>query len=389
MSGYGRNLAWLLAAMCGACSGEGGGSAGAADADAEHRIGEPDLVLGNEQAGLAAEFGGVAGLALDSAGRIFVADAQANEVRVFGPAGDHLYSIGRAGSGPGEFAGPCCLAFDDAGRLWVRDGGNARYEIFLPGDAAARPATSVRMSHGDVNRWAPVTFDAAGRVIDIGFQPSNGVDVPRTGRMHLDDRGAVARRTLVPAAPAESLALHTIQRSGTSGVSTFYLYQPHGPLELVAHGAGGEFAHAISSRYSIAWFDEYGDTLRVIERPGEPGPALSPAERTRAERRIESDIQRLAIPRGQIPFDVPQRKTPLRTLYFDADGRLWVELSVADGEDRRAHVYDRDGRLAFSAQWPAGIAMQDNAIYGDVALGVARDSLDVQRVIRLRFRRAR
>ncbi len=64
-----------------------------------------------------------------------------------------------------------------------------------------------------------------------------------------------------------------------------------------------------------------------------------------------------------------------------------VELSVAAGSSRRADVYDREGRLAHIVEWPADIDLFANgAIRGSIAHGVIRDSLDVQRVVRLRLR---
>jgi hypothetical protein len=42
--------------------------------------------------------------------------------------------------------------------------------------------------------------------------------------------------------------------------------------------------------------------------------------------------------------ELPSSKPVLRGLFFDTSGRLWVELNVADGENRHAHVYDQTGQ---------------------------------------------
>ena len=47
----------------------------------------------------------------DAAGAIYVADVQANEIRVFGADGAHLRTIGRSGDGPGEFNALYALAW--------------------------------------------------------------------------------------------------------------------------------------------------------------------------------------------------------------------------------------------------------------------------------------
>jgi hypothetical protein len=97
-------------------------------------------------------------------------------------------------------------------------------------------------------------------------------------------------------------------------------------------------------------------------------------------------MKRLSLPRGDIPFGVADRKPPLRDLFFDQEGRLWVELSVLDAAPPAAHVYSPEGRLLFTAHWPARTNLSHGAARGDFAYGVQRDSLDTERVVRLRFR---
>src|SRR5690606_25249983 len=103
---------------------------GALDAPADVLTASVTLEIGEAGGEAAYLFGRVFGRALDADGRIYVADGQANEVRVFAPDGAHLFTFGRAGGGPGELRRPCCLAFDRAGLLWVRDAGNARYNAY-------------------------------------------------------------------------------------------------------------------------------------------------------------------------------------------------------------------------------------------------------------------
>ena len=68
------------------------------------------------------------------------------------------------------------------------------------------------------------------------------------------------------------------------------------------------------------------------------------------------------------------------------DGRLWVRLAWAEADEvLRAHVYDPDGEILFTAEWPRGIDLTLGGVSGDVALGVQRMEFDVQRVVRLRF----
>jgi hypothetical protein len=51
------------------------------------------------------------------------------------------------------------IAFDREDRLWARDNGNGRYVAVEVDGRVATPVATVRRRHGDVNRWAPTTFD--------------------------------------------------------------------------------------------------------------------------------------------------------------------------------------------------------------------------------------
>uniref|UniRef100_A0A7S0QYN1 SMP-30/Gluconolactonase/LRE-like region domain-containing protein n=1 Tax=Cryptomonas curvata TaxID=233186 RepID=A0A7S0QYN1_9CRYP len=73
-----------------------------------------------------------AALAIDTEGRVFVADRGNHRIQVFRADGLAAGSFGSEGSGPGQFRGPCGVALDRAGRLLVVDGGNRRVQVFSP-----------------------------------------------------------------------------------------------------------------------------------------------------------------------------------------------------------------------------------------------------------------
>jgi hypothetical protein len=347
--------------------------------------GTVDLSIGEVDGADEYTFARIGGITVDSGGRIFAVDNGAHTVRVFGPDGRFRFSIGRRGQGPGELNEPCCVALR-GDTLWVRDNGNNRYVLYTVGDTAAVYGASVRMAHTDVNRWAPVTFDSAGNVIDIGSMPDTASRAPIETRFHIDRAGQVVARRPIPRAPIDSVPIYTVSRKVPDGFVTRYVYAPYPPLAMRAHAPNGEQARAVSSRYSIAWLAADGTPLRTITGAATP-PSLSASETARAESSIVNDMRGVGKTRAESPFSVPTHKQPLRRLYFDLDGRLWVERSVAEGASRTADVYDRDGRLAFSAEWPANVDLASfGAIRAMTGYGVLTDSLDVERVARVRLR---
>ena len=118
-----------------------------------------------------------------------------------------------------------------------------------------------------------------------------------------------------------------------------------------------------------------------------PPPELTADERRAAEERLALRLQRTGITMRDLPFGVPARKTPLSFLHFDRLGGLWVEVSVAAGEHRRADVYNRAGELVHEVEWPADVNLILGQMDSATALGISRDSLGVERIVGLRFRR--
>ena len=78
--------------------------------------------LGSEDEGSPELFGRVNQVRVDPEGRLWVADGLNAELRVFAlPSGEHLFTVGGPGDGPGEFALPTLLGFDGEGRAWIWD----------------------------------------------------------------------------------------------------------------------------------------------------------------------------------------------------------------------------------------------------------------------------
>lgn len=344
-------------------------------------IASEGLTLGSIDEGPEA-FGRITGLLEDPAGRIYVADYQASEVRVFAPDGRHLYSFGGEGAGPGELSGPCCLAWAPDGSLWIRDGGNQRYSGFQVEDSSATFLSTRAMAHADNGYFAPVAFTAGGGLIDVGHRrKADGAQ--ELVRFVLDSSGEVTEAGALTRASVESLGGHTVTRSIQQGQVRYYLYQPFSTRELVTHGPQGKWAHGISSAYDITLRQDHSN--RQIAGTA-ASPRLSSQERASAIRRMEDDAARAGVSVNELPYGVPDSKPPLQAIFFDAVGRLWVELSQTDGRPRVAEVWNADGTLARRVQWPGDITLAHPGWVGEhSALGIRRDSLDVEHVVRLTF----
>jgi hypothetical protein len=346
------------------------------------RIGGPD---DSDKAYL---FTDVRGLALDSTGRVFVADNQSSEVRVFSPTGRYQFTIGRPGRGPGDLLSPCCLAIAADGRLWVEEPPNLRYSVFEVGATSARLRSTVRMPSQASGRLDRVSWDSSGHVLHSSTAFLPPTQQFRLVRSRLDAAGDELGRDTVPDPPAESLAVAQVTRVSGGGrmrtVGATSVAQPFGPSSLRAFGPGGERALAVSSRYAILWLDISNRPITIVQREVK-APQVSHRERSDAETMLEQLARNLGVARSAIPFAIPRRKTPITDLGFDLDGRLWVERSVAEGEPREADVFDRSGRWVSTMVWPADVRLNLWTVQGHSALGVAVDGFGAQRIVRLHF----
>jgi len=70
------------------------------------------------------------GIALDPQGNVYVSDSVNNNIQKFSPAGGFITSWGSTGSGNGQFKTPLGLSVNASGFVYAVDQGNQRVEIF-------------------------------------------------------------------------------------------------------------------------------------------------------------------------------------------------------------------------------------------------------------------
>ena len=115
------------------------------------------------------------GVAVDSAGNVYVADASNNRIDSFNPANfaGTFTSFGSPGSGSGQFNGPYGVAVNSAGNVYVADFNNIRIDRFNPSDFAGTFTSFNSPAVGSAEFSLPlgVNVDSAGNVYiaDFGY----------------------------------------------------------------------------------------------------------------------------------------------------------------------------------------------------------------------------
>ncbi|MCC6907784.1 MAG: hypothetical protein IT430_07585 [Phycisphaerales bacterium] len=113
------------------------------------------------------------GLSFDEAGqRLFVADAGAHRIAIFGPGGELLSTLGSRGTAPGSFNFPTDVVIDHQGRLYVSDSLNCRIQQFGSDLMPRRQIGSRGDLPGYFSRPKGIAVDSADHlyVVDAQFE---------------------------------------------------------------------------------------------------------------------------------------------------------------------------------------------------------------------------
>lgn len=352
---------------------------------------EPDLTIGDGIGGAGAyQFGRITDLDVDDAGRIFVLDEQAAEVRVFETDGGFAFAFGRSGRGPGEFSiDMFALRVEDDGSIAVRDGINRRDDV----------------------------FDAAGsfiRAVQLPGRPRASAALPDGGRIDRISNGNVWDGLMHVSAGGElvdTMVTFDYDMEATRGFAS-KRRTPDDRVEIVLLPArpvwtvtsDGRVVTALTNQYRIEARRADGALEMIVQKDPAPRP-LGSAGRERVIDRVRELMRDAGLSEADIAesfqrfaFVPPDTLPPIAALAGGPDGTIWVQRTLpveampatpvldallAGGPDW--DVFDREGRFLGSVTLPPSFTLK--RIRGRSVYGVSTDELDVQRVVRLAIRR--
>ncbi len=304
---------------------------------------------------------------MDGQGRVYVLDRMAGAVQVFDASGRFVRTIGRRGEGPGELQSPTAIGWGPRDNLWVVDPRNARYTVFdTMGNLVATLHRSLPGVAGD---W-PVTFTAEGRLYDVTFELGPGG--PSAVPVEFDIAGGqpheIGRVELPPLGPWGPSGKE-IQQDGR----LLLIEVPFSPMQVWQIGPAGNVWYGNTGAYEIRRRSAYG-TERLFSG-NVVAPSVTDSEREAA---LEED-------QALDPSMIPTSKPPVRGFFVGEEGDLWVLLRTSSPDRRdRVEVFDSLGvRIA-----TLDVALDPQPrpkVHDGIVLGVARDQLGVERVVRYRI----
>jgi len=348
--------------------------------EATRPVFEEELRLGSMMDEGPESFGQVRDLLLDEQGRIYVLESQAQEIRVFGPDGDWMHTIGRPGEGPGEFKNAAAMGWGPDSVLRVVDYGNGRISDFR---RVGTFVTSHRQQGGFVMYPWPGVFGRDGGLINVSPSMRDG------------EFEAVLVRYTPDMQPIDTLTIPRYEGDSeyfelTSDAGRMRASVPFGAgLSVDLDPRGYFWVAPNTATYEVSQVSLAGDTLLTIRRPSEPHPV------TRAE--VDSAVAMMTwftdqggkVDRSKFPSTKPA----LSRVFAPGDGNVYV-VPVTDefgsgylSTSGALDVFDPDGRYLGRLDLPEGLATSnpEPVFRGDHVLGVVRDELDVPYVVRYRL----
>ncbi len=355
---------------------------------------EEEMKIGAVEGNPDYQFGQIGFMAVDSQDRLYVLDAQAQEIRVFSPEGEFLQRIGRPGEGPGELRGAIYVVMGTGDTLFVPDTQNQRLNRFTTDGTAL---TSVRMSIED---GLPAVFQSTDAgVIAVQIRPLSLPNRPAPDSMdvivRLESSGSLGD-TLMRFPSGQTLNL-----GGATPEINLYSAEPAWQLRN-----DGKILFGVNDQYRVSLYGADGALERIITKPFQREPVSQ-----RDKDAILGFMEGMWRDAGVPPALLQQLRTMVHfgeffpafsAIQSGLEGTTWIQhvqsaaaLSDEELEDFNLiedsgapewDVFDADGRFLGVVAMPPRFAprlFRDDKIYG-----VWRDDLDVQHVVRLRIVRA-
>lgn len=349
---------------------------------------EQELAIGTAEGEPEYQFGQIAGIDVGSDGRLYVFDQQAREVRVYGPDGEFIIAMGKAGSGPGELsqaAGPVFVSPGDT--VVVPDMMQQRITLYT---AAGEPAGTrpLPMTDGIAVKWMEgPNQDLIQQAMIIAFPNQPNVE-PKTLLLRRLPTGEVVDTVL------EMPIGQTVNLSGNAPAITLFESEPVWTI-----GPDGRLYTGINSEYSVQEYSPTGDLVQIIRKPRDRR-AISESDQAAYRRVIREIWQQQGVP----PEALEQLSQQLQFADFypayanilgGPEGTLWVQgiqtpdeveelggsFNIQDTGSATWEVFDREGHFLGTVTMPPRFTPL--MFQGDALYGVLRDELDVQYAVRM------
>lgn len=311
---------------------------------------------------------------VDRRGNIYVADRDA--IRVLGPDGRLVRSIGRQGMGPGEFLHLYSVEVMPGDSLFAFDSENGRATVFEPG--TWRAAYTVQVGRNQLFPPFGVHRVRGGSSIAGIFQMSYGTFDGRSQHGHrkmvvrlMDADGSLRKDSVLAVPEMENLMLHNPEGVGPN---------PFGRTTNLAFASRDRMVAEWSDSLKFDVYSVEGRHLKTIR------PSYSPPRRPITAQERDSVIAGGAnelVPAASVRRALDEHGAttwPLvQDMIVDDQDRIWVGITGARGEPNHWVAFDQDGARVAQVDLPVNMRLR--VVRGTTAYVAALDENDVPQVV--------
>lgn len=280
------------------------------------------------------------GVAVDAKGLVYVADADAHHLKVFGADGKFLRTIGRKGQGPGEFQGPEFVEIG-GGRIYIWESMNRRISAL---DAEGKFIASTPFNPGAFGVFIRMRALPDGRLVayyERGLAEGSTTRVP-------DSQDRVVELLSAEAKLIRTLYERKVRSSRLAWVAELSRYVrvpfPYHPGVAMDVTPAGLVAVGLNDKNGFEVLDPDQGRLAAFSRPYQP-VRLTEKDKQEHFGRFRMTVFKdniktiLPKPPEYIVKDTefPDVLPAFRGLIADGEGCIWVHVYV---ESRATNVFD-------------------------------------------------
>lgn len=322
----------------------------------------------------AAELTEARSIALDQRGNIYVADRSA--IRLFGPDGRLLRTIGRLGSGPGEFDWVATVGLLPGDSLYAFDMGHGRLTVFAPG--TFRVAYTSQIGREQLFSPDDARLVQGGRLAVAMFTAAYGSFDDRETRgarktvvRLLNADGSLRKDSVLAVGERENLILHNPEAISIN---------PFGRMTHFAFASGDRIVSAWSDSLKFEVHDIEGRHLRTV-RPAHAPPRrpITGHDRDSVSAALANDLVPATTIRRALE-QYPATTWPLlQAMLVDDQDRIWAAITGTRGEPVHWTAFDMKGKPVAQVDLPENTRLR--VVRGSRAYAVEVDDDDVPQVV--------
>ncbi|TVR32955.1 MAG: 6-bladed beta-propeller [Balneolaceae bacterium] len=294
-------------------------------------------------------FGSPSFIDVDGSGRVYIADRQENDIKVFNNEGEFVRTVGRSGDGPGEFRQISSVLIENHS-LWVYDNNLKRVNSYDTETGHYNHGSRIAVNRSDFE--------------DLDSRYVRGIHRLPNSRFLID--------FLKTEMPENVTGWETVQNR-----SSFYIMNHHGELTggpifekpssyhvmMVAGpritGTPVDFYPSLqvgaagNGRIYVMWPEHF--LLEIYDERGEQEQAIYyPIERVSYDPAGSFDGEQNELTeRARREVDFPAFEPVSDRMLMDDRDRVWVSVNTHEPNKDEWWVLDLDGKLLARFSWPS------------------------------------